>query len=1300
MRTDNAAFAQKDAAAEKSPRYVIELAFDGANTILHYFTSHAGTPVPAGASVTQNVVRELSATSQTLNPDTAVATIGSISFELIDLAAQINALLGGQLALGRSTRLQRVRLFVGYEGLTFNALADREFVLVQTQLVDEIAYDGGIYKFRCLDVQRELREDIFDVAITNLQSSVSIGDTTINVFDTSAFELVDHGVSYSDAPSATVGYVKIDNEVIRYTATTATQFTGCTRGALNTVEADHVIDAGQPADRRTRVEEYVYLELPAVKLIYALLTGILHNQGGAALPANWHLGVASEFVRLTDFTGIGTDWWDPANDEAGFPVRFEGVTKRKGKEFIEKELLLLLFAYMPVYADGALGLRRMPNLSVGAAYSGQIDGTNVVTHGELKHDFKALHNIFQIEWNYEPIQKTTTRKNRLIDADSIVVHRQAEPLELKFLGLHGSRHTAVALATRFDAMRDAYAGPPLRLDATLHLGQNAIEVGDVLRAKMDWVRDFTAAGTLDRSFAVHQVSVKWDEGVSVKLFASSRTAAPLAATADATVLSDAWYLSQGSELSTVLTITGSAPGHVSANGTLAGGADMNAAASIFYYDGDLVIDAGVTVTLTGNVALRVKGFLTINGTLNARGGGYAGAVSPGAVLAFNSGTAGFLGTTVSGGRIQAITFLNNEAIGFITAPGLSVRGLNDVVPPLTLGWDGAALSGLPADGRGSSGSSGAASLVTRGANEVTAIAGGGAGGASGAGLIIVCRGASFGGAGKIDMSGVDGSTGGFVTTAGSRTYFSGSGAGGAPGACYFILDGANAVAPSLTAATAIARNGAGPRQGAILTVPSSSSKPPAGAYYSFFAGQTGDESHPVADLSNARGAFRVQFAPGDVAAVADAPLDILTPPTNLGLASGTTELLLKTDGTVEPRIRATWTASLDNRVRGYDIEFKKSADSIWTAIAPIAGINSTTAWIIGVQDGVLYDVRIRAGDGLRSVSAWVVLTSFLVVGKTAPPANVTGFQASQNGFTVTFQWNQVADVDLAGYEIRYGPLATAAWDSATTLTKVTRGTRVTSASVPPGAWLLMIKAVDTSGNASVAEAAVELTVLNALDVIEQRQEAPDWLGTKNGFVRHWTGVLVPDSTQAASDHTNEELFENFVPFPVAQAIYEADEFDIGFDDTARIWGTIDSALGPGVAAGLADPQLEIDHRLAAGAYDGYEPWTIGDRPGRFFKHRINFDTSQTRAKVIGFLPTVDLLEFTQSVQGVAIAPGGSVVTFPQPFHLLPNVVATVVGSTALFAVVSNPTTTGVTINVYNVSGASVGGTVNYDATGV
>lgn len=1293
MRSDTAAFAAKNQATSKDPRYTVELAFDSANTILAYFTSHSDAATPGGGTTFAGVLEGLSGTSQRIDPDKGNSTIGDIGFTVVDLAGAVSDQLGAQLVLGRSTRLQRVRVYAGYEGLAF-----ADYTLLATQIVDAISLNDGAYRFTCADVQRIMRKDIFDLATTTLAASLTDTDTTVQVYNTSAFDLVAHGTSYSDAPSATVGYIRVDDEIIRYTGKTATTFTGCTRGVLNTRAAVHNVDAAAAPERRSKVEEVVYLEMPAVKLAYAILTGNLEGQSGATLPSKWHLGVPTSYVRLADFTGIGADLWDTTDDAKGFVARFEGLTKTDGKQFIERELMLLLGTFMPIYNDGALGLRRMASVLAGAAYVAVLDPQSVVSHGDLKHDFGALHNAIQIDWNWELVQKRFTRTTVLLDADSVTVHGDAPTLKLAFRGLHGGRHAPTVLNSRFNALKDRYTGPPLRLSARVLPRLNTIEVGDIVRVRLDHVRDFVANGTLDRSFEVQQVRIDWVTGqVNLELFASSRAPTPIAATSDASVIDNAWYTSAGTELSMALTITGSGPGRITANGNLAAG--------VYYYVGDLQLDAGVTVTVNGNVELRVRGHLQINGKFDGVGRGHAGAaqVATYGYGDFNAGTSGAIGTPRSAGGYDSndVTLAGGFGLVALHVDGFATVGRFATVPEFNLSVDAAGnLQGLPADLRGSSGATGHAVN-----NREDGVRRGGAGGASGAGLIVVARGVDFGASGTVDLSGTAGALGEtFAGLNNSKTFRAGSGAGGAPGGWLVVIDGAGLSAPSLVG-NFVADYGTTPIAGTVIDNPNFSDMQfLPGDNYPYYVGNgdgsVGDgglSTFPLPSLSGARGGARVQYviAPGTVQA--DPSATVLSPPSSVTLASGTAELLVNGDGTVVPRIRVTWSASPDTRTVGYDVEFKLSSSSVWQAAPPV--VTGTQTWISPVRDGDTYDVRVRAADSVRNVSAWVLVTGHVVAGKSQPPADVTGFSASQNGNVVTFQWNQVGDSDLAGYEIRYGPQATANWSNGIVLTSVTRGTRVTSAAVPPGTWKMLIKARDTSGNYSTNATGFTLVVTNELDIISQQQQAPDWVGTKINFYVHWTGVLIPESTVLASNMTDAQLWDTFVHSPYATCTYEAPEIDIGFDDTTRVWGSIESELGPGVTTGIADPDLEVDYRTAAGAYDGFEPWTIGDRTGRYFKHRLVLDTNEGIAKITGFLPTVDQIEFDQTAQ-VAVAAGGSTITFPIQFHVVPQVTATAVGATALFPVLDAITKTSFFARVFDAAGANVGGTITYNAKGV
>ena len=57
---------------------------------------------------------------------------------------------------------------------------------------------------------------------------------------------------------------------------------------------------------------------------------------------------------------------------------------------------------------------------------------------------------------------------------------------------------------------------------------------------------------------------------------------------------------------------------ITGNITLAGG---DSSLTVFYCNGSLTIDSGVTVTVTKNVLIKVKGFFQVNGKIDGKGKG-------------------------------------------------------------------------------------------------------------------------------------------------------------------------------------------------------------------------------------------------------------------------------------------------------------------------------------------------------------------------------------------------------------------------------------------------------------------------------------------------------------------------------------------------------------------------------------------------------------------------------------------------------------------------------------------------------
>ena len=330
--------------------------------------------------------------------------------------------------------------------------------------------------------------------------------------------------------------------------------------------------------------------------------------------------------------------------------------------------------------------------------------------------------------------------------------------------------------------------------------------------------------------------------------------------------------------------------------------------------------------------------------------------------------------------------------------------------------------------------------------------------------------------------------------------------------------------------------------------------------------------------------------------------------------------------------------------------------------------------------------------------------AYTLVGPLGAPDNVTGFAVSQNGQVAVFQWNLLPAANISGYEIRYNPanaLDPTNWGNATPLTQVTKGTQITTAKLPPGSWTCLVKAVDTSQKYSLKPASFNFTMQNANTIIQSARQDPDYLGTAVGYVRHPAGYLMPESTKQANQLTNAQLFQSFVPFPVSFCQYDSPEIDLGFDSTVRIHGDVTSRLGPGVSTGVASPALLMASRLSGGVYAGYQAWTVGNATCRYFKMRITEQPIAVgNAEVSAFNPTADNPIMATTLNAVTIAAGGTTVTFPSQYHIVPSVTATVVGTSGLTAVVSSITTTSCVVHVFNTSNTDVGGTVNLIISGV
>lgn len=260
-------------------------------------------------------------------------------------------------------------------------------------------------------------------------------------------------------------------------------------------------------------------------------------------------------------------------------------------------------------------------------------------------------------------------------------------------------------------------------------------------------------------------------------------------------------------------------------------------------------------------------------------------------------------------------------------------------------------------------------------------------------------------------------------------------------------------------------------------------------------------------------------------------------PTGLTLESGTGVLAIRGDGTVQTRLKCAWTPPADAYVLSggnIEVQLKRSADASWTTVARVPGSDSE-AYLLDVEDGVAYDVRLRAVNVATATSAWILAAGHLVLGKSEPPPPLTGLYRQADSIYWTYD---NAPVDLAGYRVRVAGGLTKNWLKGSDWPNagaIVKERSIGATALGSGVTTIMVKPVDTSGNE--AESAVSLT-------INLGEYAPENLILTTdlkalGFPGTITGGAVNENGNLAANDTGDAYLNDAKAFylPQPQALY-------------------------------------------------------------------------------------------------------------------------------------------------------------------
>ena len=416
------------------------------------------------------------------------------------------------------------------------------------------------------------------------------------------------------------------------------------------------------------------------------------------------------------------------------------------------------------------------------------------------------------------------------------------------------------------------------------------------------------------------------------------------------------------------------------------------------------------------------------------------------------------------------------------------------------------------------------------------------------------------------------------------------------------------------------------------------------------------------------------------------------------------QLIEYSDGVVITALDVAIGASPDSFVDYYQVEYKLSTEASYIIAGQGSGL---THRILNVIDGLIYNVRVKAFNTLGSSSTYTSATR-TIIGGIAPPSDVTDFSCNIIGGDAHLSWQQIPDLDLAYYQIRYSTQTSgASWiNSVSLVEKVARP--ATSVTVPARVGSYLIKAVDKAGNLSVNESIIATNLLSIgnFNAITTQTESPTFAGTKTNLTLSGGEIritsLASEGVYLFSAPINlGAVFTSRVTASITQyAENITDLFDSG-----RGFTLFDDATGSfdGDAPTFTNAHLEIATSDDNITYTSFRNFVIGDYTARYYKFRLRLTSLDgvSTPVVTALSVTVDMPDRIFSGNDITSGTGTYSVTFTLPFYSANYAVGiTAQGmATGDFFELTSKTTTGFNLAFKNSSGTAISKTFDFIAKG-
>jgi predicted phage tail protein len=423
----------------------------------------------------------------------------------------------------------------------------------------------------------------------------------------------------------------------------------------------------------------------------------------------------------------------------------------------------------------------------------------------------------------------------------------------------------------------------------------------------------------------------------------------------------------------------------------------------------------------------------------------------------------------------------------------------------------------------------------------------------------------------------------------------------------------------------------------------------------------------------------------------------------------TERMAITKDGKVEDVLDIWWNkpAPLEYSVRRFakaKIYISENAGLSWIPKGESSGEHfAISEGIVDLTDYKVVVVSVSANGEANPIDD-SPQENISIIGKSAPPADVSSFLVNQSRDRLYFGWTKVNDADLSGYEIRYG----SSWNTATAIASNIKNDSLIRLDFRTGDnQSFWIKAIDTTGNYSLnaTEAILSVESIPFTNVIESYSEQTGWAGTKVQTVKVGNNLKLDTGYLTGTYETPVRDIGYVATFKIGieTAIVDASSEDRMDDSEIERMNDseTDRMSGRGISGAAT---FEIKTSEDNITWSAYAPWQAGDYKCRYFQIRMTM-TRATEGMTIqcsqlnyySDLPDVD--EFGEIE--ITDAGAGIQVVYSKTFHQAPVVAPQILsGDGRVVVYTAEPDLTDFTAKLYDLAGVAKAGRFSYHIHGV